>query len=109
MRVLASTLATMLCGAGLGACADDPVYLDPAQNLEVGVDPTMAGAPATATLTLPIRLPIQKDMDEAAALQTRYPNIQIPYVRVGDLAVDIEWTVKNLSSTDDGIAFIDVN
>ena len=92
----------------LGACSEDPRYLDPAQNLEVGADPTMMGAPATATMTLPIRLPVQKDMDEAAALQMQYPNIQIPYVRVGDLAVDVEWTVKNLSDQD-GVAFVDLN
>jgi hypothetical protein len=38
----------------------------------------------------------------------KYPNIMIPYVRVGDMSVDLEWTVKNLSDTD-GVAFIDVN
>jgi hypothetical protein len=97
-----------LMSLAIGACSDDPRYLDPAQNLEVGVDPTMMGAPATGSVTLPIRLPDQKDMDEAAALQMKYPNIQIPYVRVGDMSVDLEWTVKNLSDTD-GVAFIDVN
>ena len=105
MRLVVVLALSSLASA---ACADDPRYLDPAQNLEVGVDPTMAGAPATATLTLPIRLPNQRDMDEAAALQTKYPNIQIPYVRVGDMAVDVEWTVKNLSDTD-GVAFIDLD
>ncbi len=109
MRPTTSILATIL-GLGLfvGACFDDPDYVDPKQNLEVGADPTMAGAAAVATVTLPIRLPNQKDMDEAAALQATYPTIMIPYVRLDDMSVEIEWTVKNLSNTD-GVAFIDVN
>jgi len=95
-------------GSVLGACTEDPKYVDPKQNLEVGVDPTMADAPATASVTLPIRTPLQKDNDEAAALQMKYPNVMIPYVRVDDLSVEIEWSVKNLSDQD-GVAFIDVN
>ena len=108
MRPLTSTLAFVVCAAGFGACADDPRYMDPNQNLEVGADPTMMGMPATGSMTLPIRLPNMKDMQEAAALQAQYPNIMIPYVRVGDFAMDVEWTVKNLSNTD-GVAFVDMN
>jgi hypothetical protein len=107
MRVSTSSLI-VLAGLAFGACADDPRYLDPMQNLEVGADPTMQGMPATGSLTLPIRLPIQKDMDEAAALQMQYPNIMIPYVRVGDLDVEVEWTVKNLSNMD-AVAFVSMN
>jgi hypothetical protein len=92
----------------LCACAEDPEYVDPKQNLEVGIDPTMMGMPAQATVTLPIRLPIQKDLDLAAALQAKYPNIMIPYVRVDDLSVEVEWSVKNLSDKD-GLAFVDLN
>jgi hypothetical protein len=102
-----SILAFLLCAAA-AACADDPAYMDPAQNLEVGADPTMMGVPATGSMTLPIRLPNQHDMDLAAALQAQYPNIMIPYVRVGDFAMDVEWTIKNLSNTD-GVAFVDLN
>jgi hypothetical protein len=101
-------IAIGIGGAGLSACADDPRYMDPDQVVEFGNDPNAMGMPATASMTLPVRLPIQKDMDEAAALQAKYPNIQIPYVRVGDLAVDVEYTVTNLSDKD-GIAFVDLN
>ena len=111
MRDRASSLFIVIAGLAIpaiGACADDPRYLDPMQNLEVGADPTMQGMPATGSLTLPIRLPNQQDMNEAAALQMANPNIMIPYVRVGDLAVEVEWTVKNLSDTD-ATAFVGLN
>jgi hypothetical protein len=108
MRVLTSSLLVAAAGLALGACADDPRYLDPMQNLEVGADPTMMNMPAKGSLTLPIRLPNMQDMNEAAALQAKYPNITIPYVRVGDIDVEVEWTVKNLSNMD-AVAFVEMN
>jgi hypothetical protein len=108
MRVLSSSLFIVVAALGVGACAEDPRYLDPMQNLEVGADPTMQGMPATGSLTLPIRLPNMQDMNEAAALQAKYPNITIPYVRVGDIAIEVEWTVKNLSDQD-AVAFVSMN
>jgi hypothetical protein len=92
---------------GVAGCADDPQYIDPQQNMEVGVDPTMAGMPATATVTLPIELETDKDAMDRATLAAQL-GVDVPYVRIGDMAVSLEWTVKNLSDTD-GVAFIDVN
>src|SRR5579862_4338209 len=108
MRVQTSSLLIVIAGLAIGACADDPRYLDPQQNLEVGADPTMQGMPAMGSLTLPIRLPNMQDVNEAAALQMANPNIMIPYVRVGDIAVEVEWKVKNLTDTD-ATAFVMLN
>ena len=108
MRGASSSL--ILCGvlgAGVGACADDPRYLDPQQSLEVGADPTMAGAPATGTVTLPILLETAPDATARAMMAQQF-GVDVPYVRLGDLDVEIEWTVKNLTATD-ATAFIDVN
>jgi len=109
MRHVPHLLAIVALGlaVGVGGCADDPQYIDPQQNMEVGVDPTMAGAPATATVTLPIKLETDQDAMARADLAAQL-GIEVPYVKIGDMAVSVEWTVKNLSDTD-GTAFIDVN
>jgi hypothetical protein len=92
---------------GVAACAEDPVYVDPKQNLEVGLDPTMAGVPATATITLPITIEKPVDATARAKLATEF-GVDVPYVRLGDLAVSVEWTIKNLD-TADGLARVRLN
>jgi hypothetical protein len=101
-----SALAFFAAALALAACADDPRYLDPMQDLEVAGDPTMEAAPATASLTLPIALETADDAATRAQMADDF-GVDVPYVRLGDLSVEIEWTVKNLSGTD-GIARIDV-
>ncbi|MEZ4359069.1 MAG: hypothetical protein R3B48_02740 [Kofleriaceae bacterium] len=86
------------CALGGGACSDDPQYLDPAMPLEGGLVDAM-GEPlrAATTLTLPIGLETAED---AAARATRAAElgIDVPYVRLGDLAVSVEWSLVNLDT-----------
>lgn len=94
-------------GVGMAACADDPVYVDPHQSLEVNLDPTMAGLPATATVTLPIALEKPADATARAMMAAEF-GVDVPYVRVGDLAVSVEWTIKNLDN-EPGLARVRLN
>jgi hypothetical protein len=62
-------------------------------------------APATASLLLPIRLETMDEIAErtalAADLAVKYPGLtvdDVPYVKVGDIEVSIEWSVKNMSN-----------
>lgn len=91
---------------GTGACTEDPVYLAPADQLEV-VDPAVA-ASATGTITLPVSAAeLALDEPDRAMLEAEL-GVMVPQVRLGDLSVSVEWSVKNLSDTD-GIARVQVN
>lgn len=87
----------------LGACAADPEYLPGPTAIEVGqtpTDPTMEpSTTATASLTLPVKPETMADQLEREALQTKL-GVDLAYVRLGDLDVSIEWTVKNLAMTE---------
>jgi hypothetical protein len=78
----------------LGACADDPVYVQPAAALEV-IPGQGEAAGVTAQLALPIRLETEA---EAALRASRAADlgIQVPYVTRDDLDLSLEWTIKNL-------------
>lgn len=92
--------AFALLGAG---CANDPVYLQAPMTLEAGVaDPANMGmlTQAKASLQLPVKTETMADAMARAALATRLAPIEVPYVRVGDLEVDVEWTIKNLDMED---------
>jgi len=97
-----------LCGlaiAGAG-CGDDPRYLQPAEALEVNANDAASGQ-ATASFTLPLRLERDEELERRGALEAEL-GVMIPYARLDDLAISIEWTVKNLEQQA-GIAFIGVN
>lgn len=106
--VLGSTsLLVALCAIG---CTNDPVYLPGPTQLEGGLDDGM-GEPveARASLVLPINLETMEDADERAELQaTVDPAVEVPYVRVGDLEISVEWTIKNLTDMP-GSAMVQLN
>jgi len=95
-------VATSLAVVAAAACTSDPRYLPAPTAIEVGVDtgdPTMPPATtATASMTLPIVPETMADQDAREARQTAL-GAELAYVRVGDLDVSIEWTVKNLAAT----------
>lgn len=95
MRAIA--LSSML--VGLVACnANDPVYIQAPMTLEAGV-PDPAGMGLTqgkVSLQLPIKTETAADKAKRDALAARLAPILVPYVRVGDLELDVEWTIKNL-------------
>jgi hypothetical protein len=95
---------------GLAACAGDPRYLPGPANLEVGGGPGDPGV-ASASLSLPF--------DEAtltgaayarerarllaainARLDPQLTDEQLPLVRLDQLAISVEWTIRNLADQD---------
>lgn len=83
--------------AGLIGCANDPVYIPAPATMEAGL-PGMMGmlTEAKASLQLPIKTETADDMKTHAALSAKLAPILVPYVKVGDIEVEIEWTIKNL-------------
>ena len=90
-------------------CANDPVYIPGPQNLEAGMDDGAGGvvAEARAQLVLPINT---ETMEDAMARGARAAalGVEVPYVKLGDIEVSVEWTVKNLEPTE-GTFFIELN
>ena len=97
--------------ACLAACGNDPVYLPGQMNLEAdgGNIPE-----AKASLQIPINTETADDaakrMDREAELNAdRATPLTLPYVKVGDIEVSVEWTIKNLDTANDGLAFVQLN
>ena len=106
MRIALTALVT---SAGLAACANDPEYIAGPDPLEAGVaDMTGQLTQAKAQLQLPIKKESADDARSRAALAAKLDPIEVPYVRVGDLELELEWTIQNLD-TDDGQAKIQLN
>lgn len=93
MRVL--VLSSVLAAAG---CANDPTYLQAPMSMEAGVaDMTGMKTVAKASLQLPIKTETAADKTKRDALAAKL-GVAVPYVRVGDLELDVEWTIKNLDT-----------
>jgi hypothetical protein len=96
---------------GLVACnANDPVYIQAPMTMEAGMpDPAGMGlTQASASLQLPIKTETAADKKARDARSAQLAPIQVPYVKVGDLELDVEWTIKNLD-TKPGQARIQLN
>ncbi len=90
-----------LASASLAAaCTNDPQYLDPPEPLEGGLADAM-GMPlrAAASLTLPIKLETEEDAADRAELAAEL-GVDVPYVRIGDLEVSVEWSLSNQDNRD---------
>jgi hypothetical protein len=95
--------------AGLAVCANDPVYIPAPMSMEAGVaDMTGMLSEAKASLQLPIKTETASDMRDRARLAQELAPVMVPYVKIGDLEVQVEWTIKNLDMTP-GQAKIELN
>ena len=105
-----AAVAALAAFAAFGAgCANDPVYLPGPLALEAGAaDATGMTTTASAQHVLPIRL--ERD-DEAAERATRAAElgVEVPYVKVGDIEVSVEWTIRNLDLMNAGTAIVQLN
>lgn len=109
VTLAAAALAAALV-AGAGACANDPVYLPGPMVLEAGgVDPDGMQTVATAQHTLPIRLETAEEAMLRAARTAELGGVEVPYVKLGDLEVSVEWTIRNLDAMNPGLAFVQLN
>jgi len=110
MREVLLSCLGCLGSAWLVGCANDPEYIPAPMTMEAGVpDMTMMGmlSEAKASLTLPIKTESAADKTKRDALSTQL-GVMVPYVKVGDLELDVEWTIKNLDNKD-GQAKIELN
>jgi hypothetical protein len=113
----------ILVGAGAVGCANDPTYVQcPPGNaipecvasLETGftVDDGMGNqvpaGDAKSRLLLPINI---ESTDDAAAraMRTAALGIDVPYVKLGDIEIAVEWTIKNLDTMNEGLAFVELD
>lgn len=111
MPSLLTSLWRVLPCAALLACANDPMYIEAPMTMDGGT-PDAANmnrpAEAKASLQLPIKTETAADMAKRMALADQL-GIMVPYVRVGDLELDVEWTIKNLDLKNPGQALIELN
>jgi hypothetical protein len=109
MRPILSLAAITTLGALGAGCAHDPLYLPGPMALEAGdVGADGMATTASAQHVLPIRL---EKADEAAkrAMRTAELGVDVPYVKVGDLEVSVEWTIHNLDMMNAGTATVQLN
>ncbi len=99
MRTQPIVSSLVSVGLALG-CTNDPVYIPGYDVIVAGEDDGM-GYPTEgrASLTLPIKLETSEDAAEREQLQAALDPIEVPYVRVGDLEVSVEWVIENLTAT----------
>jgi hypothetical protein len=100
MRARVLVVSSVL--AGLVACsANDPLYIQAPMTLEAGMtdpaNPDML-TEARVSLTLPIKPETAADKAKRDALAAKLAPVLVPYVKVGDLELDVEWTITNLDS-----------
>lgn len=101
--ITASSLfaASLLGGASLSlsvGCTEDPQYLEPPMALEGGLlDMNGESQRAAASLVLPIKIETVADAAKRAQLATLL-GVDVPYVRLGDLEISVEWSLQNLDN-----------
>ncbi|MGE0399722.1 MAG: hypothetical protein AB7T06_23610 [Kofleriaceae bacterium] len=111
---MSTHLWTALAFVGLVGCTNDPIYIPPGMDgprLEGGLETDMEGNPVAAktSVVLPINTETMDDIEDREALQATLPaEVVVPYVRVGDLEVSVEWTIRNLEDSD-GQATMQIN
>lgn len=95
-RTITVTATAGAAALALAACGSDPRYVQAPAPIEVGSDP-MSSPTGRGSLTLPIALESNADRMARAARASEL-GAPVPYVRLGDLDVELEWTIKNLTA-----------
>src|SRR5262245_18093635 len=98
-RIALGALGLLGSGILVGACANDPMYIPGPAAIEAG-QPDMMGqpTPGTASVNLPIKTETASDWAKRDELAAQLDPIEVPYVRVGDLEIEVEWTITNPDS-----------
>lgn len=100
------------CGvllAAAPACTEDPQYVPGPSSIEVGIEGSDVFT-GTVTIDLPFQLESMEDLTDRTELATELGVAAdlLSVVRVGDLDVSLEWTIKNLAGSE-GEARVIVN
>jgi hypothetical protein len=82
----------------VAGCGSNPEYLPSPMNLEAGMDMVTE---AKSSLTLPIKPETMQAMNDRArlAMSLGLTLDDVPYVKIGDMDIEIEWSIKNLDDT----------
>ncbi len=110
MRTQTSGFVWLALSLLAGACANDPEYIPGPGNLEAtGMEVDAEGEliGVRAELRLPFETETAEDRTERD-LRTTELEVAVPYVKVGDVAVSVEWTIKNLDA-EPGVARVQLN
>jgi hypothetical protein len=99
--------AGVVVGLALAACTNDPLYIPGPMSLEAGDNVMGMRSEATAQLPLPIKTETPEDQIARAELSAEL-GVDVPYVKIGDIEVAVEWTITNLD-TEPGEALIQLN
>lgn len=119
MKRLLLLAIVVFAGVSTAACSADPIYVQPPRGLEVGTGMDGDTGVATELLALPFDLDKLMSVDyqrERVELLTELnarvdPDVaedQLPLVRLDQLDVSIEWSIRNLAD-EPGQARIRVN
>jgi hypothetical protein len=86
------------------------MYLPGSMAIEAGIRDETNGlrSEATATLQLPIKTETAGDASAREKLAAELDPVEVPYVRIGDLEIEVEWTIKNLDDSE-GDATVELN
>src|SRR5689334_15557132 len=103
--VLPSFLAA---GLALVGCANDPVYIPGPMAMDAGVDMMGMRSVAKASVKLPIKTEKAEDAAKRTAFEATLDGVKVPYVKIGDFEIEVEWTIKNLDAKD-GMATVGLN
>src|ERR1044071_7828491 len=111
MRTLSVRLSVALGGTlAFAACANDPVYIPGPMAIEAGMPDDMGQpTPGKASVQLPIKTETASDKTKRDALAAKLAPIEVPYVRVGDLEIEVEYTIKNSDTKNPGKAIVELN
>jgi hypothetical protein len=109
MRGIVSVSLSTALWVALVGCANDPVYIPGPMAIEAG-SPDAMGQPAEgkASVLLPIKTETASDKAKRDALAAKLAPIEVPYVRIGDLEIEVEYTITNLDNKP-GKAIVELN
>jgi len=88
-------------------CANDPLYVPSPNNLEAGQQDDQGNIilQAQGSMYLPITRETTQER-QAQQTATQKLGVQVPYVQCDDIAVEVDWTIKNLDGSNAGTALI---
>lgn len=102
-----TSLFAIVGGLGLAAgCSSDPQYVGPGPGTAFSLEfDSGSMTPLTPqTVYLPFRLETADEAADRATLATTL-GVDVPYVNIDDVDVEIEWSVKNLLDCDSQVTF----
>jgi len=102
--MIRTTLGFALVGVLVAGCSEDPQYITPAMGTSFSMefDSTAMTPPPPVVTQLPFRLEKPEEVMKRTELATQLmmaPD-QIPFIRLDDVDLSIEWSIKNLLDCD---------